>query len=258
MKLTILGSGTYQPELERRSAAYLIQTADQNICFDFGRGAIEQLLKAGVHVNQIDAIFITHWHADHMNDISSLLHITTAPPGDHGLWPVRQKPLKIYGPEGTVDNLKTILGIIRYGENPELDNMDVQEVSEDKIIGEHWTLYSYPTIHNQGIKPLCYRLEAESKVFAYSGDGVESEGLAKAIKDVDLAIIEAAWPDEVQPKTHLTGTRAGKFAQENGTKKLVITHMAPLYLQKYDPKKDAEKYFKGEVIIAKDLLSIEI
>ncbi len=47
MKLTILGSGTYQPELERHSSAYLVEIAssqaprnDTNICFDFGRGAI--------------------------------------------------------------------------------------------------------------------------------------------------------------------------------------------------------------------------
>ena len=93
---------------------------------------------------------------------------------------------------------------------------------------------------------------------AYSGDTIESEGLAKAISNADLAIIEAAWPDEVKPKTHFTGWRAGKFAQENGVKKLVITHMAPLYLQKFNPKADAEKEFKGEVVVAKDLLEINI
>lgn len=257
MKLTILGSGTYQPELERRGSAYLVQTNNQNLCFDFGRGAIEQLLKVGVHVNQIDALFITHWHGDHVNDLVNLLHITTAPPGDHGLWPIRKKPLKIYGPEGTLENLKTIVSIIRYGEKP-LDNIEVKEISEDKIEGEGWTIYSYPTIHNDGMKPLCYRLETEGKIFAYSGDTVESEGLAKALKDADLTVVEAGWPDEIKPKAHFTGSRAGKFAAENGVKKLIITHMAPLYLQKYNPQKDAEKYFKGEVIAAKDLMEIEI
>ncbi len=257
MKLTILGSGTYQPELERRSAAYLVQTAGQNLCFDFGRGAIEQLLKIGVHVNQLDALFITHWHGDHVNDLVTLLHITTAPPADHGLWPVRIKPLKIYGPEGTLENLKAIVRIIRYGERS-LDNIEVKEISEDKIEDKGWTIYSYPTIHNDGMKPICYRLESEGKVFAYSGDSVESEGLKKCLQNADLAMVEAAWPDEVQPKSHFTGSRAGKFAAENGVKKLVITHMAPLYIQKYDPKKDAARFFKGEVIVARDLLELQV
>lgn len=257
MKLTILGSGTYQPELERHSSAYLVQTAGQNFCFDFGRGAIEQLMKVGVHVNQLDALFITHWHGDHVNDLVTLLHITTAPPGDYGIWPIRKKPLKIYGPKGTLDNLKMIVKIIRYGDKP-LDNIEVKEISEDEIEEKDWTVFSYPTIHNEGTKPLCYRLEAESKIFAYSGDSVESDGLAKCIKNADLAIVEAGWPDEVKPKTHLTGSRAGKIAAENGIKKLVITHMAPYYMQKFNPKKDAEKYFKNEVIVAKDLLEIKI
>ena len=132
MKLTILGSGTYQPELERRSAAYLIQTAGRNLCFDFGRGAIEQLLKVGVHVNQIDALFITHWHGDHVNDLMALLQVTISPPADHGLWPVRQKPLKIYGPEGTLEKIKKIVEIIH--ESPELKNLEIKELNEGDSI----------------------------------------------------------------------------------------------------------------------------
>ena len=257
MKLTILGSVTYQPELERRSAAYLIQTASQNICFDFGRGAIEQLLKVGVHVNQLDAIFITHWHGDHVNDLTALLQVTISPPADHGLWPVRQKPLKIVGPEGTLDKIRAIVDVIH--ENPELKNLEIREVKDGESIEiDNIKVFSYLATHNPGLIPLCYRLESEGKVFAYSGDSVESDGLAKAIANADLAIIEAAWPDEVKPKTHFTGSRAGKFAAENGVKKLIITHMAPLYMQKYNPKKDVEEFFKGDVILAKDLLEIEI
>ncbi len=257
MKLTILGSGTYEPELDRHSSAYLIQTAGQNLCFDFGRGAIEQLLKVGVRVNQIDVIFLSHWHGDHVNDLVALLHITTAPPGDYGLFPVRKKPLKIYGPVGTLENLKTIVRVIRYGERP-LDNIEVKEVKEDKIPGDGWVVHSYPTIHKPGVIPICYRLESEGKVFGYAGDTVESEGLTKAISNADLAIIEASWPDEIQPKTHFTGSRAAKIAQESGVKKLVLTHIAPYYLKKFDPEKDAKKHFRGEIILAKDLLKIEI
>lgn len=93
MKLTILGSGTYQPEVDRHGSAYLIQINNQNLVFDFGRGAIDQLLKVGVHVNQIEAVFISHWHGDHVNDLIGLLHVTISPPADHDLWPVRQKPI---------------------------------------------------------------------------------------------------------------------------------------------------------------------
>mgnify|MGYP005850343183 CR=1 FL=1 len=257
MKLTILGSGTYQPELERHESAYLIQTNKQNLCFDFGRGTIEQLLKVGVHVNQLEALFITHWHGDHVNDLIALLQVTISPPADHGLWPVRKSPLKIYGPAGTLEKIKALVEVIH--ENPELKNLGIKEITAgDTIELNNIKITSYLAKHNNEITALCFRLEAEGKVFAYSGDSVESNGLAKAIKNADLAVVEAGWPDEVQPKTHFTGARAAKFAESNGVKKLVITHMAPLYLQKFDPQKDAEKCFSGQVIVAKDLLKIKI
>ena len=257
MKLTILGSGTYQPELERHGSAYLIETDNSKICFDFGRGAIEQLLKVGVHVNQIDAVFITHWHSDHISDLMPLLQITISPPADYGFWPVRKKPLQIYGPQGTLDKIKAMVGIIHEG--PELKNLTIKELKDDDMVsGQSWQVKTFLTIHNPNINPLCYRLEAEGKVFAYSGDTIKSEGLKRAIKDANLAVIEAGWPDEVQPKTHFTGSRAGKFAQEMGVKKLVITHMAPIYMKNHNPQKDAESTFGQEVILAKDLMKIEI
>ena len=105
MKLTILGSGTYQPELTRHSSAYLVETdSGAKICFDFGRSAIDQLLKLNIRITEIDAVFISHWHGDHVADIIALLHYTVAPlPDDISVFrPIRKNPLKIYGPTGTV------------------------------------------------------------------------------------------------------------------------------------------------------------
>jgi len=257
MKLTILGSGTYQPEWERHSAAYLVRTNGQNLCFDFGRGAIDQLLKIGVHPNQIEALFISHWHGDHINDLTALLQVTISPPAKTGTWPERQKPLKIFGPAGTLEKIQKIVEIIH--ENPELKNLLIRQLRTGETVElDNFKVTAYLTKHNANLLSLCYRLQSEGKIFAYSGDSVESEGLAECLKNADLAVIEAGWPDEVNPQTHFTGTRAGKFAQENGVKKLVITHMAPYYREKYNPQAEAEQYFKGEVVEAKDLLEIQI
>jgi len=265
MKLTILGSGTYQPELDRHSSSYLVETDDgQKICFDFGRGAVDQLLKIGVHINQLDAFFISHWHPDHVSDLLPLLHITIAAPGDLATdWIPRKKPLKLYGPQGTIEKLDLLRKATFLDYFKMEGNIEVREIADDSIDSQDWQVKSFKTVH---IPPrikidtpaLCYRMESNDKVFAYSGDTIESEGLARAIKDADLAIIEASWPEKVKPGSHMTGQRAGKVAEKNGVKKLVLTHMSPLYLKDFDPKKDAKKYFKGEVILAKDLLEFEL
>ncbi|MCL5407412.1 MAG: ribonuclease Z [Patescibacteria group bacterium] len=257
MKLTILGSGTYQPELKRHSSAYLLEVGKEKICFDFGRGATDQLLKLDIRITEIDALFISHWHGDHVADLIALLHYTTAPLSNDVslLRPIRTKPLKIYGPKGTVENIRAFLNIIRYGKN-ELANLEVEELSEDEIGSNHWTVHSYLTDHKPNA--LCFRLEAENKIFAYSGDTLESEGLKKAIKNANLAIIEAGWPEEINPKTHMTGQKAGRIAQEQNVEKLILTHMSPLYLKNFDPAQDAQKHFRGEIILAKDLMKFEI
>jgi len=259
MKLTILGSGTYQPELERHGSAFLIETTKSKICFDFGRGAIEQLLKIGVHVNQIDAVFISHWHGDHVADLIPLLQITISPPYNygHGHSPERTKPLKISGPVETLDEIKRLVKVIH--ENEELNHLEIKELKDgDNIDLSDCQIKAYVSKHNDNLTPMCYRLEAEGKIFAYSGDSVESDGLRKAIKNADVAVVEASWPAEVKPRTHLTGDRAGKIAKENGVKKLIITHMSPLYMKEFDPKKETEEAFSKEVIVAKDLMAIEI
>lgn len=258
MKLTILGAGTYQPELERHSAAYLIETDKAKICFDFGRGAIDQLLQLGVHVNQIDAIFISHWHSDHISDLLPLLHITIAAPADLVAdWIPRKKPLKIYGPDRPLERIEFLMKV-SYLDYSKLDNIEVKEISEDVIKGDHWTIKSYLAKHNPETESLCFRLESGDKILAYSGDTTDCEGLRKAIKNVDLAMIEAGWPEKVKPKTHLTGLRAGKIAQEENVKKLVLTHVAPYYLKNGNPVQDAAKYFKGGIVLAQDLLKIDI
>jgi len=76
MEITVLGSGTYQPELKRHCSGYLIKISRQNLVFDFGRGTLDQLLKLGINYFDIDSIFISHTHADHCSELSSFLHIT--------------------------------------------------------------------------------------------------------------------------------------------------------------------------------------
>lgn len=257
MKLTILGSGTYQPELERHSSAYLIETNNTKVCFDFGRGAIDNLLKIGIAITEIDAIFISHWHSDHIADLLPLLHYTIAPlPDNLAIISLpRKKPLKIYGPKGSKKSLEHLLVALN---KKDFYMIEITELEENTVKGDGWSVKPFKAKHNLGMEALCYRIEADDKVLAYSGDSVETDGLRNAIHEADLAVIEASWPESVEPKTHLTGERAGKIAASEGVKKLVLTHIAPYYLKNFDPQKDAANFFKDEIILAKDLLEIEI
>lgn len=255
LKLIILGSGTYQPEPERNSSAYLIKTAHSKICFDFGRGAIERLYQANVHPNDLEAIFISHWHPDHISDLLPLLHIILAPSGD---WPKRKKPLKIFGPRGTIRSIDYLKKATLLDEFENKDKITIQEIKNVLIKGYDWQVNSYKTFHNAGVAALSYRLKSANKIFAYSGDTAESAGLKNALKDADVALVEAGWPEKKAPKIHLSGSKAGQLAKQAKVKKLIITHVSPYYLKNFNPLLDAKTSFGRSAILAKDLMSVDI
>ncbi|MFH1367069.1 MAG: MBL fold metallo-hydrolase [Patescibacteria group bacterium] len=256
IKLTILGSGSYQPELNRHSASHLIQIRNQNLVFDFGRGTLDQLMKLGINYYNIDAIFISHTHPDHFSELASFLHIALAEPG---IGERRKKDITIYGPKGFRGKMALFYRSLNIEKFRPKYKINIEEIPSGKIIkGKNWQIQGFNTTHSSSLNCLCYRLKHKNTIFAYSGDSSISLGLKKAINNVDLALIEASWPEETAPKTHLTAEQAGKICQESGVKKMVLTHASPMYFKKYNLKKLARKYFKGLIILARDLMKINI
>ncbi len=260
MELTVLGSGTYQPTLDRHPSSYLVKTGNQNLIFDFGRGVLDQLMKLGIQYYDIDAIFISHLHADHSSELSSLLHIALAEPA---MGKKRRKKLFIYGPQGLLKTYNYILKAFELDREfkPKYPIL-VKELSDEAIIKDKgWLINSYTVEHgvpNSKLKSLAYRFISGKKILAYSGDCGDCPGLHKAVKNADLAIIEASWPKELKPKMHLTANQAGQIAEKERVKKLVLTHISPYYLSHFNVKKIAQKYFHGFILIANDLMKIRI
>lgn len=258
MKVTILGSGTYFPELKRHSSSYLIRTENQNLVFDFGRGALDQLLKVGVSYEEVDALFVSHTHADHCSELSSLLHISLAEPPRFKL---RNKNLNIFGPPGIEETISYLLKAFHLQDLEPEYQVHVHTLRDgERKTGKGWKVQAFKTNHLPLLYSLSFRLEAQGKVFAYSGDTVDCPGVRKACQSADLAIIEASVPQELYTgeSGHLTAKVTGQIAKECGVKKLVLTHVSPYYLKDFEVKKEAEKAYKGEVLIAKDLMKVTI
>ena len=256
MELIILGSGTYQPELTRHSSSYLVKIDKQNLVFDFGRGTLDQLLKVGINYYDINVIFITHTHADHCSELSSFLHIALAEP-EKGKF--RKKNIAIYGPKGikkTINHIAKAFGLEKF-QPPH--KVEIKELTNGDVVkGRNWTVRSYKVKHSQTIKCLSYRLKSKNKILAYSGDTEDCSGLRRSCKNADLAIIEASWPKELDIKGHMTGEKAGRIAQELKIQKLILTHIAPYYLKNFNVKGEVKTFYKGPILIAKDLMKIKV
>ncbi|MGH8262784.1 MAG: MBL fold metallo-hydrolase, partial [Steroidobacterales bacterium] len=97
MRVTLLGTGTPTPESDRAGASVLVQANGVSLVFDAGRSIVVRLHAAGLRLDGIDAVFLTHLHFDHVTGLPDLL-LTSRMPADYGQ---RTKPLPLFGPRGT-------------------------------------------------------------------------------------------------------------------------------------------------------------
>ena len=73
MEITVVGSGTVVPRLERRQSCVVVRAGGQALVFDLGSGAFRGMLRSGLDPLAVDRIFFTHFHPDHTVDVVPLL-----------------------------------------------------------------------------------------------------------------------------------------------------------------------------------------
>lgn len=251
INITILGSGTCVPSLKRHPCAALVRGKSIHILLDAGPGTMGQLLKLGVHINDIDMILLSHFHLDHCAEIAPFLFATKYPGFN------RKKRLVLVGGTGikalfeslnkTYDNTLEIPE--DYFQIIELDEKGSLDLNLEGIQLE------YNSVHHK-VESLAYRLtDATGFSVVYSGDTDYSDNLIALSRESDILICESALPDELKVPGHLTPSLAGKIASEANVNKLVLTHFYP-ECDTVDIKAQCRKTFKGPVILAQDLLNL--
>lgn len=251
MKLTILGSGTYYPEPDKATAGYLLEAGGKKIVFDMGRGVLNNLYKAGYKYSDIDAVAISHMCPDHFNDLNSYLQLLYAPPQEESK---RDSIVSLIGSRGFRDNIESLLN--SWNKRIDWDIINVQEIFGIKEIElGNSVLTGYETVHSASSQCMSYRLAHNGKTFAYSGDTTDSWGLRDAIRNSDLALIEATMPHSKLKNTRLSGYLAGKIAYHEGVKRLALTHVKSFYDNVVE---EAKKEFNGAIILTNDLMEIDI
>jgi ribonuclease Z len=93
IKITILGSGTPRVNIDRFSQSILVEHKNDKFLFDAGRGALLRLNQSNIFPHEIDNIFFTHLHSDHILGFSDILMT--------GWIYHRQSALNVFGPKGT-------------------------------------------------------------------------------------------------------------------------------------------------------------
>lgn len=252
--VTILGSGTCVPSLNRSSCSVLVEIEGSKLLFDSGAGTMRRLLETGTTIFEISHIFYSHFHPDHTSELIQLLFANKYPDSMR-----RKQPLTIIAGDGFSNFLSGLQAA--YGNWIELaagmlKTIELYTNGSDSRNFKKFTVNSVPVEHND--ESLAYRITGpDEKSVVYSGDTDYSDNLVHLAKDSDLLICESALPDQLKVDGHLTPSLAGKIATRANVKKLVLTHFYP-ECEQADIVKECRKTYSGPLVLAEDLLKIQL
>ena len=250
MKITILGSGTAVPSLERCSSSVLIQEAGTYTLVDFGYGTLRQLLKLGITYHDIDRIFFTHNHPDHVSDLIPFLFGARHRPS------ARKKNLEIVAGPGFREFFNALMQAFKHWLIPTDYQLTITEVDEGaKQFGRHQVVFK-KVRHIEMSRG--YRFEnSAGKSVVLSGDTDYCSAMIELGKEADLMILDCAMPDGEKISGHLVPSLAGKLAQEAQCKTLCLTHFYPPCEMDVIGE-TVSGIYDGELVLAYDLMSFEL
>ena len=137
MDLTFLGTGGSVPTTRRNTVSLALRSGPEVLLFDCGEGTQRQLMSSSVSFMRISRIFISHHHGDHFLGLPGLIQSMNF----YG----RDAPLEVYGPPGTADLVRTILGLGVFDLQYELLGQDLTHGGQ--VRGDLYTVQAFRTAH---------------------------------------------------------------------------------------------------------------
>jgi ribonuclease BN (tRNA processing enzyme) len=246
MEITVVGSGTVVPRLNRRQSCVVVEMSGETLVFDLGSGAMRGMLHTGLDPFAVDRIFFTHFHPDHTVDVVPLLFSIK-----YGAEEERTRPLCLTGPEpfrSFWDSLTDVWGEFMVGDYP----TRVSELPHDctsPLDLPGCRLSWSPAQHRP--ESIAYRLETEDGGFAYTGDTEYSELVVELARGARTLLVECSFPDDSPVPGHLTPSSAARIASEAGVERVVLTHIYPT-ADELDLAAEVGRGYDGEVLVARD------
>jgi ribonuclease Z len=278
-KVTLLGTGDPIPRTDRFGPATLVEVGGLELLFDVGRGATQRLVQMNIALSAVDAVFLTHFHHDHLVGLPDIWMTGWIPPP----FGRRSVPFEVWGPTGTASLLKhleqafALNTSIRIPDEllpPEGIEMVAHEFDADGVVYERngVKVTAFAVDHGDLIKPAYgYRVDYDGRAVVISGDTRFDRNLIAAAKGADLVVHEVALASEELLASseqfrrivahHTTPEEAGIVFAEIAPKLAVYTHLVMLSSRTIPEAPLASLItrtrtnYDGPLVIGEDLMS---
>ena len=264
----------------RQMTSHVMLSNGAAYVLDCGLGVTNQYARTGIPFRALNSIFITHHHADHNIEYGPLLivgWISGLQPGVRAFGP---PPLK----QMTEDFMRAYKQTVDFWAEDmkmqPLASVSVQEVSAPGVVMQDDNVkVSAILVQHPPVKPaLGYRFDFKDRSIAFSGDTAPLEAVAVMAKGADVLVHETMYVPAVEKylkdqiaagrpvkfedfmahmkADHSPSEDVGRIAEEAGVKTLVLSHLTPAIDSIDDDtwRGPAAKYFRGDIIVAKDLM----
>jgi ribonuclease BN (tRNA processing enzyme) len=223
VKVTVLGCSGSIPGPDSPASGYLVEADGYRLVLDLGHGAFGALQRY-VRPSDVDAVVISHLHADHCIDLTAYI-VALRYGGDGYLCDGPESRIPIVGVPGTRDRLEAAY-------DPYARKLSLHEIfsfatptgtSELGPFRLAFAPMNHPTPTN------AVRIEYNDRSLVYSADTGESAELVSLAQGADVLLCEASVgrDEELVPDLHLTGQMAGEHADKAGVDRLIVTHVPP-------------------------------
>ena len=249
-ELIILGSSNAIPSPGHANTHLALITPERRLLIDCGPNPVISLAQAGVDVNSLTDIIVTHFHPDHVASLPLLLM---------DMWLMgRRQPLNIHGLDYTIDRITAMLELYDWLKWPNFYPVHFLRVPmTDRAVvleDEQVRIYSSPVKHL--LPNICLRVElkTDGTSLAYSSDTEPCPAVADIARDVDFLLHEATGATT----GHSSAAQAGEIAHLAGARALYLIHYPTGRFAGGDILAEAGTQFAGQIVKAVDLMKIDL
>jgi ribonuclease BN (tRNA processing enzyme) len=240
MRLTVVGCSGSLPGPDSAASCYLLEADGFRLVIDFGNGSLGALQRH-LSLFDVDAVCLSHLHADHCVDLYSYSIARTYSPAGP------QPPIPVYGPAGTAERIGLIHG--PEGDEGLLDRFDFVTLEPGPVRIGPFDVQAAHVYHP--VETFAFRFTEGGHSLVYTGDTGECEAVPELARGADVFLSEAAFLDRpgLPPGLHLTASQAATYATRAAVGQLVLTHLQP-WTSPDDARTEAAAAYSGTLAIA--------